>query len=404
MAKFREQVVEPFTGLGRDDLVVEVEETKVRLLVGREDALLARGFETPLADLQPCLQGESVSLDRAIARAAEILSQAGWTLIAGLATDMAGMRAALELADQIGAVVDPAAGEALLRNVLVLQDRGWMTTTLAEVKNRADVLLAVGVDLDRDYPSFLERCFTGDGMFVEAKERKLFWLGPRATNTREGAGLSCPLPALFQEVARLKAIVEGHPVTAEAVLFEIAEALKNARYPVVVWSAAALNFPHAELLIEMLTEMVKHLNQKGRAAGLPLGGRNGSTTAQNVTSWQTGYPLRVSFARGFPEYDPLRFSAKRLLAEREVDALLWIEAYDPENLPPPGDLPKVVLGRSGMKFEKPPEVYIPIGTPGIDHAGHTFRMDGGIALRLRKLRESSLPSAAEVLQRLRQIL
>ncbi len=397
MARF-DKVAEPFTGLGLE-VSAQVEGTQVRL-PPLSDPILQRGFEAPLGETTPRIEGRPVSLERAVSQAAEIL-RSGWTLISGLATDLAGMRAALELADRLGAVVDPSSSEALLRNVLVLQDRGWIATTLSEVKNRADVLLVVGVDLDRDYPSFLERCFTGDGMFVTAGERRLLWIGPRATSTREGFGLACSKEALFQEVARLKAIVEGAPVTAREELFEIAEALKRARYAVVTWSASSLDLPHAELLVEMLTEMVRHLNAKGRAACLPLGGKNGLTTAQNVTAWQTGYPARVSFARGFPEYDPLRFSAKRLLAEREVDALLWIEAYDPENLPPPGDLPTVVLGRSGMKFARPPAVFIPIGTPGLDHAGHTFRMDNVVAIRLRKVRDSGLPSAAEVL---RQIL
>jgi formylmethanofuran dehydrogenase subunit B len=42
-------------------------------------------------------------------------------------------------------------------------------------------------------------------------------------------------------------------------------------------------------------------------------------------------------------------------------------------------------------------VYVPVGTPGLDHAGHLFRGDRVVALPLRQLRPSSLPSAAEAI-------
>lgn len=387
-----EGVVEPFSGLGRDDLQVEVAGQEVRLR-HPEDPLLKRRFEAPIGDPRPRIGGKPASLEEAVAAAAELM-RGRRLLISGLGTDLAGMRAVLALADRLGAVVDPASGDALFRNLAVLQDRGWITTTLSEVKNRADLLLLVGVAPEL-LPPLLERCFQGDGLFVRGEARRLLAIGPELG---ELSGYTCPMEALFAEVARLKAIVEGFPVAAPEPLFEIADALKNASYPVVAWSAASLDLPHAELLIEMVVELVRHLNLSGRAAGLPLGGRDGATTAQNVTAWQTGYPLRVSFARGFPEYDPHRFAARRLLEEGEVDLLLWLEAFDPENLPPVSRVPTVVLGRSDMAFPSPPELFIPVGTPGIDHPGHIFRMDGVVALRLRQLRESGLPSVAEVVR------
>jgi hypothetical protein len=49
-----------------------------------------------------------------------------------------------------------------------------------------------------------------------------------------------------------------------------------------------------------------------------------------------------------------------------------------------------------MVFDKQPDVFIPVGTPGIDHAGHAYRLDNVVAIRLKKLRESGLPSTADV--------
>jgi formylmethanofuran dehydrogenase subunit B len=50
-----------------------------------------------------------------------------------------------------------------------------------------------------------------------------------------------------------------------------------------------------------------------------------------------------------------------------------------------------------MVFQKEPEVFIPVGTPGIDHAGHMYRCDNVVAMPLYKLRDSGLPTAAMVL-------
>lgn len=88
-------------------------------------------------------------------------------------------RAALQLAERIGATVDHMNGEALRRNTRVLQDTGWITTTLSEVKNRADLLLFVDVDVGTGFPRFFERVVsTRDAMFLpDPAAREIVILG-----------------------------------------------------------------------------------------------------------------------------------------------------------------------------------------------------------------------------------
>jgi len=93
-----------------------------------------------------------------------------------------------------------------------------------------------------------------------------------------------------------------------------------------------------------------------------------------------------------------------MIANGEADALLWVHAYNSAATPPQTKLPTIVIGRSGMQFEQEPDVFIPIGTPGIDHAGHVYRMDSVVALRLKKLRDAGLPSTADVLHAIEQAL
>jgi formylmethanofuran dehydrogenase subunit B len=57
----------------------------------------------------------------------------------------------------------------------------------------------------------------------------------------------------------------------------------------------------------------------------------------------------------------------------------------------------VVLGTPGLRLARKPEVFIPIGTPGADHAGILVRVDNVVSLPLQNLGRSNLPSLGSVL-------
>ena len=78
-----------------------------------------------------------------------------------------------------------------------------------------------------------------------------------------------------------------------------------------------------------------------------------------------------------------------------MDSLLWISAFAGE-APPVLNVPTIVL--SGYQTgTADADVYIPIGVPGIDHAGNLFRTDSVINLPLKKVRDSGSHSAAEII-------
>jgi formylmethanofuran dehydrogenase subunit B len=82
---------------------------------------------------------------------------------------------------------------------------------------------------------------------------------------------------------------------------------------------------------------------------------------------------------------------------------VWISAFRTDT---PAGLPAnlIALAPPSTKFERPPAVLIPIGTPGVDHAGQVFRMDNLVALPLQALLQRGLPSAADVLNRIAQAM
>src|SRR5882672_9565161 len=124
------------------------------------------------------IDGAPAELHTAAATAARLLDASRQPLIAGLGADVAGARAAIALAQRIGAVIDHMNADALLRDLDVLREAGVMLTTPSETSLRADTLLLVGpgvIDASRGIPRHL---------FVVAGERggnrrmdaRIFWL------------------------------------------------------------------------------------------------------------------------------------------------------------------------------------------------------------------------------------
>jgi len=413
------EVPSPFCGIGTDDLTIQVDGLVLKVLENG-CSVNTPAFELPIAETKPRVAGQEVGLDAAIRQAAEILRGTNLPAFAGCATDVNGMRALLALADRCGAVVDNVGFNNARRNLLALQDTGWMNTTLAELKNRCDVLLVVGADLEGFAPRFFEKyLWNQDAMHLaDTGAREIIYLGKAPSGAastspsgRKATVLPCADADLPEVTAVLSALLRDRPLQAQTVgglaisdLQALVGKLKAAQYGVVCWGAAALNFDQAELTVQTLCSIVKDINQQGsRCSGFPLGGKEGDQTANQVCGWTTGYPARISFVRGYPEYDPYLFETQSLLKNGEADALLWVQAFN-QNPPPQSALPTIVLGRSGMIFEREPDVFIPVGTPGIDHSGHAYRLDNVVAIRLKKLRDSGLPSTAEVLAAIEQLL
>lgn len=411
-------VPSPFCGIASDDLQIEASADRIKVLANG-DAVTIPGFEQPATDTAPRVAGREVSLDRACARAAELLKDSHCPVFSGFGTDVNGTRAALSLIGRCGGVFDQMRAEGGLRNLLALADSGWIATTLGELKNRVDVLVVFGSDIEAGFPRFFERfVWTNETLFgQDPKQREIIYIGQepggRAAYTPDGRPpkvLRCPKDSLPDVAAVLCALIQGVKLEATRVgglaigdLQQVADRLKNARYSVFTWAAGQLDFPSAELTVQQLCQAVVLLNKTTRSAVLPLGGQDGDRTASQVCAWQTGYPTRVGFNRGYPEYDPYLFATSRLLESGEADLLVWVASLTTAP-PPASSVPTVVIGRSGTVFEHEPDVFIPVGVPGIDHAGHMYRCDNVVAMPLYRLRESRLPSAYDVLQTIEHLL
>ncbi|MBC8740094.1 formylmethanofuran dehydrogenase [Paraburkholderia sp. UCT31] len=417
----------PFCPLLCDDLAAAAHDDGTLEVPDTECSRLAHALAQYGATDAQCactVDGDEVDKDAALASAAQWLANARRPLFGGLATDVAGIRALYPLAAACGAILDHLHGDALTPATLALQDRGSFFTTLSEVRARADLLVFFGCQPSRRYPRFFTRALAGTEL-----ARELVFVGCEADPAAAGFAqtrIDTLLPDTdpYDTLALWSALAEGRDAAVlshgDGSAANVATALASlhariagARYTVVVYEPAALPAPHAALLIEALNRIVKAVNRTTRAACLALGGDDGALTVNQTVTWLSGLPLRTrvsmpAHAAGTAplDHDPYRYWTARLLAEREVDALLWIAGFAPHAWPASLDpaLALIVLGHPALadaaRARGANTVFVPVATPGVDSGGHLFRIDGTVVMPLTAARGAALESVASIAAKL----
>lgn len=344
------------------------------------------------------IEGRPAALDHAIGEAARLLAASRLPLIAGLGADIAGTRAAIGLADRIGAVIDHMHSGVLLRDLAVVREAGRMMTTPSEARLRADTLLLVGPGLEAAWPDLAE------------------WLCDDAATPQRSAIRLCPgrtakpagndtvmtigrepeqLPVLL---AALRARIADRPIGKTSVpaktIDGLVKRLQAAKFGVAVWSAEHLD----ALVIEMLCGIVADLNAQTRFSGFSLAPADNAAGVLQACGWMTGFPMRTGFGRGYPEHDPWRFDGARLMASREADCVLWISAYGAKAPAANAGPPTIAL--SSGEAARGPAVQIEVGQPGVDHdaVGHNARL--GTLVAVQASQRSDTISVADAIGRI----
>jgi formylmethanofuran dehydrogenase subunit B len=354
------------------------------------------------------IAGQPAALDAAIQEAAKLLASSRCPLIAGLGTDVAGVRAAIGLADRIGAIVDHMHSEIVLRDLDVLRSSGTFVTTPTEARVRADTLFLIGPGLDKAWLELPPQLFAAPQPDEGGRPiaRRIYcicpagnWPVPASAVVLKGP--QAEIPAL---VAALRARLADRPIgktrVPSSAFDQIASALKAARFGVAIWSAATID----ALAIEMLGGLLNDLNATTRFSGLPLPAGENAIGVTQTCAWMTGLPVRTGFARTLPEHDPWLFSSDRLVSEAEVDCIFWISAYRAAAPPWRAKLPTVALTLRDANFDRPPRVHIAVGRPGVDHAGVEYQSTINTLAPVEAQKPSGAISVAEVITRIVALL
>jgi formylmethanofuran dehydrogenase subunit B len=402
-----------------DDLEIVVEgdritEARNACTLGRARFLDYQGGQGPAC----LIEGRPATIDEAVERAARILAEARYPVIFGLAeTTSEAQRAAVSLADWIGACVDAEVDETGGATTRAIQAVGEVTCTLGEIKNRADLIIVWRADPMESHPRLLSRYVLDPaGTFLPGGrgDRYCAVVDVRETRTareaadqliqiEEGGELDAlwGLRALAKGVALDPGDVEhatGAPLETWKALMD---RMTSAKYGVLFYGMGRGDGRPVRSIAHAAHSLVRDMNALTRFVCLPLPGAANLAGARNVLAWRTGYPSAVCLARGYPSYSPGEFNADEILVRGEADAALIVSG-DPvsqltgQALEHLSRIPCIVLS-SGASSGLDPVVLFQTAVFGINIPGTVHRMDG-VPLPLRTVLASSSPSDEGVLR------
>ncbi|MBY0522874.1 MAG: formylmethanofuran dehydrogenase subunit B [Gemmataceae bacterium] len=372
--------------------------------------------QPPVAEIE----GQSVPLEAALKRAAEILRSSASPLIYGLARSSTdGQRAAVSLAEFAGATIDTNAALCHAPSISALQEVGESTCTLGEAKNRADLVIFWGSNPVESHPRHLERyslfpkgrC-TADGR--AGRTLVVADVKPTATSHLADVFLTIEPGRDFEVLTTLRSLVRGTPVTTNSPgapihqLKDLAQRMKACRYGVVFFGLGLSMTGRGQHNVEALLLLVTDLNAHTRFCARRMRIQGDVAGADTVLTWQTGYPFAVNMARGYPRYNPGEFSAPSMLEQKDVDACLLVGSEGIVHFSEPAmahlrGIPTIALDYPTVPSYLPPTVRFTTSVYGVHQPGTAYRMDG-VPIPLRTVLPSAYPSDGDVLRGIQKLL
>jgi formylmethanofuran dehydrogenase subunit B len=395
-------------GCGCDDVEVAVTAGALQRLTGtcrRGDAWFAERTADPPPAAR--VDGREVELPDAIDVSTAILREARLPLVCGLGgTSCESQRAAVALAEAIGAVIDPTGPPGDGAAGAASQAIGLSTATFGEVRDRADLVVAWQADPVASHPRLLPRLRLDRA--GRGTRRTLVVVDAERTGTADEADVFIELPAElgFEALWAMRALVRDVPLDHTladrlplGALEDLAGRLRACRYGAVLHGAG-----RAEDALALL-ELVRDLARVAHVVALPLRQDANARGAEDVLAWQTGYPAAVTFARGHPRAGPGEFGAADLLERGETDAALVVGFDALELLPPRAAehlrrIPTIVVDSRATKTAAAARVAFATAAAGVHRAGTAHRMDG-IPVPLRAPLPSPRHGDGEVLDAIR---
>ncbi|MEX2172386.1 MAG: formylmethanofuran dehydrogenase subunit B [Pirellulales bacterium] len=378
-----------------DDLRVTVSQDRISQVEGA--CRLAEPWFAALSNAptrpSASIEGRAASLAEAVERTAEILRGSQAPLIWGLSrSSTAGQRAAVALAQQIGATIDTTASVCHGPSIMAIQEVGESTCSLGEVRNRADLVIFWGANPAESHPRHFERySVDAKGQFVPRgrADRMIVVIDTKATATSELADVFVKLPSGkdFDVIWALRQLIKGVELPAAADLGVshdqlqlLADLMTNCRYGAVFFGLGIAQRGLGHKNVEALLRLVADLNGFTRFTARRLRIPGDVAGADSVLCWTTGFPFAVNLARGYPRYNPGEYTANELLERGEVDACLLVGSEAVADLSARaqqalGRIPTIALEYPHVTPPFAATVQITTAIYGVHAAGTAYRMD-----------------------------
>lgn len=409
MPKVITDIVCPYCGCLCDDLEAVIESNKV-IEVNCPCELGARKFlelDSPTRIRKPRIrvneEFKEATIDKVIQRAAEILVKAKRPLMYGWSsTECDAIRVGVELAEEIGAVIDNTATICHGPSILALQEVGISSCTLGEVKNRADLVIYWGCNPMQAHPRHLSRYTTFPRGFFREKgqeDRALVVVDVRKTETAKLAKYFLQVkPNYDYELASaLRLAIKGYKIPDSVAgiprerIEEVVKIMRESRFVAIFFGLGVTMSGAKNRNIDNVLSLARDLHRYTKCIIMPMRGHYNVTGFNTVVTWQAGFPYAVDFSRGYPKYNPGETSAVDLLLREEIDAALIIASDPIAHFPKEAtkqlmNVPIIAISVYENLTTEVADVVIPAAMAGIEVDGTAYRMDL-VPIRLRKILE-----------------
>jgi formylmethanofuran dehydrogenase subunit B len=413
-----------FCGCVCDDMELTVDLDEKKITKAKNACVLGRAwFAEHVIEDRPAamIDGKEVSVEAAIEEAAQTLVKAKFPITYGLSdTTCEAQRQAVAITDIIHGTIDTTTSVCHGPSGLAFQGVGESTMTLGEVKNRADLVIYWGGNPAESHPRHFTRyAVTPKGMYIPngKKDRTVVLVDVRKTPSTPVADIFLQVkPGKdFELLWALRALVKGRKIDPDieeitgiplATLTDLVEKMKNCRYGVLFFGMGLTMTRGRHFNSGALLALATDLNEFTHFVAKPVRGHGNVTGADNVVSWQTGYPFGVNFSMGYPRFNPGEFTTVDTLSRGDADAALIIASDPASNFPKAAidhlhKIPVISLDTKQTDTSKLAHVAFSTATYGINTGGTVYRMDD-VPITLRPAFDSPFPTDEEILTKIRK--
>ncbi|MCK5628272.1 formylmethanofuran dehydrogenase subunit B [Candidatus Bathyarchaeota archaeon] len=387
------------------------------------------------------------TLQEAVKKSAEILANANYPILYGWSsTSCEAQRVGVELAEEVGGVLDNTAVVCHGPSILGIQEVGIPSCTLGQVRHRADLVIYWGCDPWSAHPRHVERYTTfAEGRFegsewkgylqkfkaaagrkkikrvmkqapvknppsiepvtpseppqkMKKDGRKLIVVDVRRTMTAEVADYFIQVEPNkdYELMEALRALVRDQELDVNSVagisvecLEELVDIMIGCNFGIIFFGLGLTMSAGKFRNIDVAISLTRDLNMRTKFAIMPMRGHFNVTGSNTVFTWQTGYPFGVDFSLGYPRYNPGETTSVDVLLRRESDAALVIASDPVANFPKKAvqhlvKNPLIVIDPHMNATSLMADVVFPSAFVGIEVGGTAYRMDH-VPLPLKKV-------------------
>ncbi|KXB05229.1 formylmethanofuran dehydrogenase [candidate division MSBL1 archaeon SCGC-AAA382A03] len=408
MSKTINDVVCPYCGCLCDDIGLVMEENKIKDTINSckiSHTKFCDYMKSEERITEPMIKEngefEPVSLEEAVEKAADILSDSDSPLLYGWSsTTCESQETGVALSELLGGVLDNTSSVCHDPSILAEQGVGVSTCTLGQVKNRADLIIYWGCNPAHAHPRHLSRySFYPRGFFTRSgeRDRNLVVVDIRKTDTAKIADKFVQVNPNqdYELLNAVRTYLKGGDLPEKVAgvpaedIKELAEIMKESKFGVVFFGLGLTMSDGKLTNIDNAISLVRDLNDHTKFTIMPMRGHFNVAGANKVSCWETRFPYAVDFARGYPRYSPGENSVVDMLSNKEADAAMIVASDPAANLPGPAlehlrEIPSITIDPHMTPTAELSEIYIPSAISGIEAEGTAYRMDG-VPIKLKKI-------------------